>query len=218
MATTVDALAAQTKRYVPDEKLTLDKTGRRPAAVTAALEKFSTDMLAARKALLMLPFHPRVVSAQITTNPFDLTTLADWDERYSTVLEVEWPYVTEILGVNPKQFAEEWTVDVEDDEDESLRVAGAGISATSKARIIFASKWTAVKLPPVYEEPVVLLASSLYATGLSGVYGDTVQPEFGGLPLIETSERSTTYKELGDTLMGLYRIAVGLEKVAEASA
>ena len=219
MSTTNEILTEKTRKYVPDERLSLDQTGRRPAAVITALEKFSTDMLAAHKEGLHLTFKPRVIAVELVANPTNLTTaVTDWDARYSTVLEIEWPFITKSTGVVPKVLADIWTVDVEDDEAEFLRVPGAGISATSKALLRFAAKWTAVKLPPVYVNPLVLLASSIYATGLSGVYVDTVQPEFGGLPLIETSERSTRYKELGDTLMHYYRLAVGLEKVAEASA
>ncbi len=207
MATTQE-LVDGTRRYVPDIVDEPDTTGRREAAVTAALLRFSRDV-------------PRIHAQSITANPQAVSGLTDgWEDEFSEVIEIEWPYLTASAGIIDKQLVVDgegkprYTVDRESDDSYKLRFPGTPIGAGSAALIRYTKSWTAADLSSVWEDAVSLLAAALFARALSGVYEGGVSPAVGGVTILDASGKATSYGELADQLEALYLKTIGKEEAA----
>lgn len=204
MATQAGLIDAM-ERWLPDDIDVPDATQRRDAAVTAALKRFGRDV-------------PRRIAQQVTTNPVATSSLTNgWDNEFSEIVSVEWPYLTATAGILDKSLQRfndgkpKATVDVEADGTYKVRFPGVAVSAAAPAFVTYTRFWTADTLPPTWDEAVTVLAAALLCHALAGVYEGVAMPEPAGLVSINAGERADSYREQYKVLFALYEDMVGLE-------
>lgn len=202
---TEQALINAMEQWVPDDVDLPDVSLRRKAAVTSALRRFGKDV-------------PRRISELVSDNPqatADLT--GDWDNEFSEVLAVEWPYLTATAGILVKSLqtfpdgSPAVTIDVETDGTYALRFPGVAISAGAQAKVTWTVQWTAATLPSVWDEAVVVLACALLCDQLAGLYSGTAMPEPGGAVILDAGDKAGQYREQAKTLMATYESLAMLE-------
>jgi len=191
------------ERWLPDDIDVPDTTQRRDAAITSALRRFGRDV-------------PRRSAQEVTANPVATAGLTDgWDNEFSELISVEWPYLTETAGILSKSLqampdgSPRATIDVEADGTYAIRFPGFPVAVGSSAFITYTLAWTAASLPTVWEEAVTVKASALLCHQLAGLYDGTEMPEPSGIALINAGERADSFREHAKVLDELYRDLVG---------
>lgn len=199
------ALIEAMERWLPDDIDVPDASKRRDAAVTSALRRFGKDV-------------PRRVSQQVTANPVATADLTGgWDDEFSQVLMVEWPYLTATAGILDKSLQRftdgmpRVTETVEADGTYKLRFPGVAVSVAAPAFVTYTRQWTAANLPSVWEEAVTVLASALLCNALAGYYDGATIPEPGGVAVLNAGEKADSYREQHKVLFALYEDMLGLE-------
>ena len=209
------ALIDGMERWVPDDIDLPDISQRRDAVVTSALRRFGKDV-------------PNRIAVLVGDNPVDtgdVAKLADgWDDLFSEVIEVEWPYLTATAGILDKSLQRnpdgtpKATIDKEVDGSYFIRFPGVAVSAGAQAKVTYTRQWTAADLPSVWEEAVIVLACSLLCDQLASLYEGTAMPEPGGIVLIEAGEKADGYREQAKTLFATYQNLVGIDVPEKATA
>ena len=205
MAITEKNLKEAMETYLPEVAAELDDLPRFTIAITSAFRRLSEDK-------------PRTRAAELTANP--AATPAEWDNDFSTIVEANWPYLQATNGVIQAQKVA-FTVDDEPGGNTyKIRLPNSPVSGTSKARIVFTRLWKLAdiaELPGSLEDPIKVLASSIYADMLAGFFETAASPSAGGAQLLDAGAKADSYRDHARALMEAYGAMLGIPVGNEAA-